>query len=78
MMKKAMKRCVITVGKPDAHKEIHFGHLSGGLVCADIYARFLRRELGNENVLFFQWKPSVLKRFNEYKFSKKKIAIKSR
>ena len=47
-----MKRCIITVGKPDAHKEIHFGHLSGGMVCADIYARFLRRELDDENVLF--------------------------
>lgn len=51
-MKKTIKRCLITVGKPDAHKEIHFGHLSGGLIYADIYSRFLKRELGYDNVLF--------------------------
>ena len=51
-MNKTIKRCLITVGKPDAHKEIHFGHLSGGLIYADIYSRFLKRELGYDNVLF--------------------------
>lgn len=52
MKNEKMSRCLITVGKPDAHKELHFGHLSGGLIYADIYSRFLKREIGEDNVLF--------------------------
>ena len=26
------KRAIITVGKPDGHKQIHIGHLAGGLI----------------------------------------------
>lgn len=47
------KRAIITVGKPDGHKQIHIGHLAGGLINSDIFARFLRNRIGKENVLFF-------------------------
>ena len=47
------QRAIITVGKPDGHKQIHVGHLSGGLISSDIFARFLRNRIGRDNVLFF-------------------------
>ena len=47
------KKIVITVGKAGAKREIHIGHLAGGMIEADIYARFLRTQIGAENVLLF-------------------------
>lgn len=46
------KKALITVGKPDAYREIHIGHLAGGLINADVFTRFLRNRIGSENVLF--------------------------
>ena len=36
------KRAVITGGMPYGNKELHFGHVGGMFVHADIFARFLR------------------------------------
>ena len=47
------KKVIITVGKAGAKREIHIGHLAGGMIEADIYARFLRTQIGKENVLLF-------------------------
>lgn len=47
------KKVVITVGKAGAKREIHIGHLAGGMIEADIYARFLKTQIGEENVLLF-------------------------
>ena len=44
------KKAVITFGKPDAHRNIHIGHLSGGMINADIFARSLDRKV---RILFF-------------------------
>ncbi len=46
------KRAVITAGMPYGNKELHFGHVGGVFVQADIFARFLRDRLGAENVIF--------------------------
>ena len=46
------KRAVITAGMPYGNKELHFGHVGGVFVHADIFARFLRDRLGAENVIF--------------------------
>ena len=46
------QKALITFGKPDAHKNIHIGHLSGGMINADIFARFLRDRIGKDNVIF--------------------------
>ena len=46
------KRAVITAGMPYGNKELHFGHVGGVFVHADIFARFLRDRLGGENVIF--------------------------
>ena len=46
------KRAVITGGMPYGEKELHFGHIAGCFVHADIFARFLRDRIGPENVLF--------------------------
>ncbi len=46
------KRAVITAGMPYGNKELHFGHIGGVFIPADIYARFLRDRIGNENVIF--------------------------
>ena len=47
------KKVIITVGKAGAKREIHIGHLAGGMIEADIYARFLRTQIRKENVLLF-------------------------
>ena len=36
------KRAVITAGMPYGNKNLHFGHVGGMFVHADIFARFLR------------------------------------
>lgn len=37
---------------PYGNKELHFGHIGGVFVFADVYARFLRDRIGEENVIF--------------------------
>lgn len=46
------KRAVITGGMPYGNKQLHFGHVGGVFVFADVYARFLRDRIGNDNVIF--------------------------
>jgi len=46
------KRAVITGGMPYGEKSLHFGHVYGCHIHADIYARFLRDRIGKENVIF--------------------------
>lgn len=46
------ERAVITAGMPYGNKELHFGHVGGVFVHADIFARFLRDRIGAENVVF--------------------------
>lgn len=46
------KRAVITGGMPYGNKQLHFGHVGGVFVFADVYARFLRDRIGSENVIF--------------------------
>jgi len=46
------KKAVITAGMPYGNKNLHFGHVGGMFVHADIFARFLRDRIGAENVIF--------------------------
>lgn len=46
------KRAVITGGMPYGNKCLHFGHVGGVFVFADVYARFLRDRIGADNVIF--------------------------
>ena len=46
------KRAVITAGMPYGNKELHFGHVGGMMIHADVFARFLRDRIGKENVIF--------------------------
>ena len=46
------KRAIVTGGMPYGNKELHFGHIGGMFVHADVYARFLRDRIGKENVIF--------------------------
>lgn len=46
------KRAVITGGMPYGNKTLHFGHVGGVFVQADVWARFLRDRIGAENVIF--------------------------
>ncbi len=46
------KRAVITAGMPYGNKELHFGHIGGVFIHADVFARFLRDRIGEENVIF--------------------------
>lgn len=46
------KRAIITGGMPYGNKELHFGHIGGVFIHADILARFLRDRIGTENVIF--------------------------
>ncbi|MCL2406005.1 MAG: class I tRNA ligase family protein [Defluviitaleaceae bacterium] len=46
------KRAVITGGMPYGEKTLHFGHVYGCHIHADIYARFLRDRIGKDNVIF--------------------------
>jgi len=49
---KFKSKAVITGGMPYGNKELHFGHIGGMFVFADVFARFLRDRIGSENVLF--------------------------
>jgi methionyl-tRNA synthetase len=46
------KRAIITGGMPYGNKDLHFGHIGGIFVHADIFSRFLRDRIGRENVIF--------------------------
>lgn len=46
------KRVVITGGMPYGNKDLHFGHIGGVFVPADVFARFMRDRIGAQNVLF--------------------------
>jgi methionyl-tRNA synthetase len=46
------KRIVVTGGMPYGNKDLHFGHIGGMFVQADIFARFMRDRIGARNVLF--------------------------
>ncbi len=46
------KRAVVTSGMPYGNKSLHFGHVGGVFVQADVLARFLRDRIGKENVVF--------------------------
>ncbi len=46
------KRAIITGGMPYGNKTLHFGHVGGVFVFADVYARFLRDRIGKDNVIF--------------------------
>ncbi len=46
------KKAVITAGMPYGNKNLHFGHVGGMFVHADIFARFMRDRIGKENVIF--------------------------
>lgn len=46
------KRAVVTAGMPYGNKNLHFGHVGGMFIHADIFARFLRDRIGKENVIF--------------------------
>jgi len=46
------KRAVVTGGMPYGEKNLHFGHVYGCHMHADIYARFLRDRIGRDNVIF--------------------------
>lgn len=46
------KRAVVTGGMPYGNKTLHFGHVGGMFIHADIFARFLRDRIGKDNVIF--------------------------
>ena len=46
------KRAIITAGMPYGNKSLHFGHVGGMFVHADIFARFLKDRIGKDNVIF--------------------------
>lgn len=46
------KRVVITAGMPYGNKALHFGHVGGMFIHADVFARFMRDRIGDENVIF--------------------------
>ena len=46
------KRAVVTGGMPYGNKELHFGHIGGVFIHADIFTRFLKDRIGNDNVIF--------------------------
>ena len=46
------KRVLITAGMPYGSKELHFGHIGGVFVHADVFARFMKDRIGEDNVVF--------------------------
>ena len=46
------KRAVITAGMPYGNKDLHFGHIGGVFVHADVFARFLRDSLSSKHLFF--------------------------
>ena len=45
-------RAVVTAGMPYGNKGLHFGHIGGVFIPADVFVRFLRDRIGCDNVLF--------------------------
>jgi methionyl-tRNA synthetase len=46
------KRAVVTGGMPYGNKKLHFGHIGGVFVFADVFTRFLKDRIGADNVIF--------------------------
>ena len=46
------KRAVVTGGMPYGNKSLHFGHIGGVFVHADVLTRFLKDRIGADNVIF--------------------------
>ncbi len=46
------RKAVVTAGMPYGNKPLHFGHIGGVFIPADVFARFLRDRIGKENVRF--------------------------
>jgi methionyl-tRNA synthetase len=46
------KKAVVTAGMPYGNKYLHYGHIGGVFIHADITTRFLKSKIGDENVLF--------------------------
>lgn len=46
------KKAVVTAGMPYANGPLHIGHLAGAHIPADVYARWMRMLIGDENVLY--------------------------
>ncbi len=46
------KRAIVTAGMPYGNKTLHFGHIGGVFVHADVYSRFLKDRIGEDNVIF--------------------------
>ena len=46
------KKAIVTGGMPYANGPLHLGHLAGAMVPPDVYARWMRMLIGDENVLF--------------------------
>ncbi len=46
------KRAIVTAGMPYGNKPLHFGHIGGVFIPADVFARFLRDRIGKDNVRF--------------------------
>ena len=45
-------KAIVTAGMPYGNKALHFGHIGGVFVPADVFARFLRDRIGADNVRF--------------------------
>lgn len=45
-------KAVVTAGMPYGNKPLHFGHIGGVFIPADVFARFLRDRIGTDNVRF--------------------------
>ena len=45
------ERAIVTCGMPYGNKGLHFGHIGGVYIPADMFARFLRNRIGAGNVL---------------------------
>lgn len=46
------KKAIVTGGMPYGNKKLHFGHIGGVFIHADVFARFLRDRIGKDNVIF--------------------------
>lgn len=46
------KKVVITGGMPNGNKKLHIGHLAAVFIWADAFARFMRNNIGEDNVIF--------------------------
>lgn len=65
------KRAIVTAGMPYGNKELHFGHIGGVFIHADVYARFLRDRIGKENVIFLSgtdcYGSPIMESYRKYK-----------